>query len=142
MSYSRDFEHGTPKTGAITIDPTPDDETEHGGYASGRFKFQTDEDPLTSEHTPLVGNPQTQGKQTGNEYKYGRFHILYLITKHAKAIKIGVLFVVLILGIIAFATNEEPEVDNIFALDSNSPLISLKFSLSYLDFSFRVRKSI
>lgn len=42
-----------------------------------------------------------------------------------KPVKIGILFVVLILGIVAFASTDEPEVDNVFALDSDSPIVSL-----------------
>lgn len=58
-----------------------------------------------------------------------------------KPVKIGILFVVLILGIVAFASTDEPEVDNVFALDSDSPIVSLLiyilsifFSLTVVDF--------
>lgn len=97
----------------------------HGGHTSGKFAFKEEEE---KEHTPLV-NGKNDTYQIDNKYKYSKLrfvmYALSFLKKHMKAIKIGLLFIVLLLGIIAFASAEEPEVDNTFALDSDSPLISL-----------------
>lgn len=83
------------------------------------------------EDAPLVGN----GKP-GNKYGFiaTHFSFLYKLKRHAGAIKVASVFIVLLLAIIAFAMATEDEVNYIFALDAQSPTISTS-SRPYCKFS-------
>jgi len=86
-------------------------------YHSGKFEFQIDkESPLVS------GDGQKRGRFS-TWLRNSPFRFLLRLKRHMKTVKVGCVFAVLLLAIIAFASATEPEVDHIFALDAQSPSI-------------------
>lgn len=83
------------------------------------------------ESTPLLNVvANASSKKIIPDYRNDNF-IMRILRPHGKKIKVGILLLVLLLGIVAFASEEEPEVDNIFALSESSPLISLHCSIFF-----------
>lgn len=100
------------------------------------------------ENTPLVGGTSSRKFQDRPVYasehgsgllfaiRQKRDAILAKIKPHMKKIKIAILFLVLLFGIIAFATTDEPEVDNTFALSAAYGLISFYYIFNLCVFFF------
>eukprot|EP01111_Echinosteliopsis_oligospora_P013449 TRINITY_DN4828_c0_g3_i1.p1 TRINITY_DN4828_c0_g3~~TRINITY_DN4828_c0_g3_i1.p1 ORF type:complete len:634 (-),score=139.54 TRINITY_DN4828_c0_g3_i1:391-2292(-) len=76
---------------------------------------------MSTEEDPLMG--REFDKNHREQYLFHRIKQQFRkIRPHLKQIKIGILVVVLILGIAAFASTDEPEVDSLFAVSSDYPL--------------------
>jgi Na+/H+ antiporter NhaD/arsenite permease-like protein len=119
-SYSRNFDDSGDRSvsGMILVDDLKTNQAQH---LSGKFEFQLDED------TPLVGGGNKKRNGCLARLRNSPFAFLLRLKKHMKAVKVGTVFAVLLMAIVAFASSTEPQVDYIFALDSQSEtLVQLK----------------
>lgn len=118
-SYSRDFQDDRSVSGIIVVDPPGQKK-----HPSAKFEFQVDEEsPLIAGSHGGHGHSGSSPKDGGcvGRLKNSRFRGLLRLRQHMKAVKVGVVFAVLLLAIVAFAMATEPEVNYIFALDSQAP---------------------
>lgn len=137
-SYSRDFNNDRSVSGVIIVDDVHSYQGSQGqgqrreqeannnnnnepkqssyqSFHSGKYEFEMDEE------SPLISGTQKRDGKFATWLKNSPFSFLFKLKRHMKAVKVGSVFAVLLLAIIAFATATEPDVDYLFALDSQSP---------------------